>query len=460
MGRWEPSKYFILEICKLQDIYSYNLLLAPIFYWTHFLFFKKFQTVCILYLSAFDDNLLEFLELNSEEEEDDFEEMDDFDSLKLPEFPVPEIKLEEDSLVFDNLNRMSFRNLFLRFNDYSTFNNFSYNLLLPYDYILNSEFCLKLLTHNAIFSVRKYSFLVWSVAEFDCWVRCITLHIIRSYVLKFIEKPILEFLFTYAYDWVPPKLYDPWHFSKRIISLYFQFKLALLKRFNSDFTPSTLLSIQDVGIKGSFFEHFKLDRWLPWVDFTYTFDFVLKSFFYNFNIISTNRCIMNNYSLIYTNHSYFTSQFLLFYYDTTSFLITNNFFFEELFLNFTLSSDFFFKTVLIDQNSLDLSLSYFQIISNQIILNNDNYFFDSIFFINLNQKNESISFKKQGRPKKIEIDYFDSEVDIFDDYSSFFNLNLMIFRKKIKYLLAANRFYFSVFKRFLLNIFVGLIKPF
>jgi hypothetical protein len=104
--------------------------------------------------------LLEFLELNSEEEEDDFEEMDDFDSLKLPEFPVPEIKLEEDSLVFDNLNRMSFRNLFLRFNDYSTFNNFSYNLLLPYDYILNSEFSLKLLTHNAIFSVRKYSFLV------------------------------------------------------------------------------------------------------------------------------------------------------------------------------------------------------------------------------------------------------------------------------------------------------------
>lgn len=165
---------------------------------------------------------------------------------------------------------------------------------------------------------------------------------------------------------------------------------------------------------------------IPWISFLEQFDFVLKNFFYNHCFISLVRSLDDNYYLLYNNFSYFLHNNLILDYDTL-FTYKTAFTFENIY-NYNLNYNFTFIKFLLKQNYLIFFLPFVYLIQNQINFYNDFFFFSQhTFFEILFQKNVLANSRKPGRPKKIELDYFESETDMFGNLNFFAQLNLIIF---------------------------------
>lgn len=309
--------------------------------------------------------------------------------------------------------------------------------------------------------------------EYDLLERLNMVHVVRSYISKFIWFGLKTFLYFYVYYHFPKYYYFTDYFRKNVIPRYFLtknlvrntkffWKYIILRRV-------TLPALEEFGFTKSFLSPKEPDKKYPWIDFTIKitykpFPFIdihiiweliystLEWHYYLFNKVASYTNDLLVYDFIKDNNPVLNIFLKSIEFENQMFFFTKNTYFNlAKILQKKWMAKFFLPTFL-------------------WILKKQNFLFllaDTLFF-SLNFKEFKMYDwyrfflkKKRGRPKKKEFFYFESEKELFENWKSFNKLNTAKYwyhTQNVSYVQFKNNFFLSWF--LLRQLIFNFEKPF
>lgn len=518
IGRWQPSKFFIFELLTLYDICIWYNQLSFIFIWIHFVMLKKLQPSSILYIVTLFEEINDIMNWVSVPVEN-LNNAEDLVALTLPKFPIPDIDFEEELDIVDKINQVKW--IFIIMSDMNAYYKSIYeptdNTTLPpdLDTEINSFICplpndfafyfpndkghnywiyLPTLQNlDWLLYISRFEKLFWKLFKFDTSARLNAIHVVRSYINRFIWRGVRDVLFYYIYFCFPEFEYFPHHFTENIIKWYMVAKNSIrIERLcynnlteegvENDSKPQVKLRfdlphIWELGFSEGFLNPLHKDKWLPWFEFKCDIIYKIKPFNYK---ISLGKNIKPYFFTFISKNSFyinFLSDFIIDsdtivdflskleilpikieFYKTANQLENLNFysFFIGKSLNFI--ARVLYKKIFSNFFYLKYLWSFKLLIRHKI--SNDNFYF-TLNYLEFKVKEALlIAGRWRGRKWKKELYYFESEADIFENKKFFSDLNNINSRLKFR------KFFFSRFWRnnyfyFMRNrIYVGYLKPF
>lgn len=304
IGRWQPSKFFVFELCTIHEIYSWFNLLISIFFWINYSFLFTFSKLSYLYIKS---DLKEYNELIGKHIDWTRDPNMDpelflfakplityfFKSLTIGEnliefyaFKVEQQRLQNEAKTVEKPQLLKWKRkkilpeLQKVFFDLNT----SYEILFPHDIKFNQW-----LHWDFFHFKKKFLYCPWSeiinlsYLEFDLLERLNLMHVIWSYINWWVWSGVKNFLFFYVYYYFPLYSVFPTYFKDNILRNYFWTINFLLKPTAKDdkYVPVRLPPVAELHLFNFFLEPLFLDKKLPWIDFTTTIIYTIKPLSFN-----------------------------------------------------------------------------------------------------------------------------------------------------------------------------------
>lgn len=387
IGWWQPSKFFVFELRMLSDIYNWFNYLASLQLRSTFCLSKGISPPSTLVLDLDPE-----LEIPVEDKYNPLDIDSDIDLIPFEAHYLDEI----DDLNIIDIYREERRIV--------VFNIPKHNQWAQFDYG-----CFKTINELQQYEIEFKSLLP---QDFMTWLNL--MHVVRSYINRYIWYGVRHFLFFYVYYYFPLFFYFPNYFSNFIREKYITTKFLLFNKKQNTENFKKLPAISELNLDLDFLTPYFLDKKLPWLLFKESFIFILKPFKFNFTKLNV---VQNN----------FTKKMLFFYKNVTSEIYNHpichnilKFFVTIEIINLAgLFSVFLFETFSVfsffekkNQRQISLFLEKNKKTENKQLFNDQEFFWPIITEFNI--KKGPFKLKKpRGWPKKKKLFYFDSEADIF-----------------------------------------------
>lgn len=487
-----PSKFFMYEMCCLYEIFIWFIQLSPSFSWVDVCDFFNPLIINFLY---FETDLLELnplFDIHKVRAEDIKGELSIFTRIKIPDFNLNDLEENTDFIskskfiieILQQLDEAKDKEQFFKQKQPSLSFflpvNTNYTDIFPHDndnqqwllgrYLIKDKNKLILHMDNAFPKFIK----------FDYFDRLILLHIIWSYINRFVDSEIKNFLIFYIYVYFPKFYYFPELFWQNII-IWYKLSKNLMKNTNFfwkffKFKKKKLPELEKIFNKFFLYPE-ELDKRLPFLDFRLTVVYIPQPFVNIHNlqhiIISINFLFCNLFNWRWVWHKY-----KIFDTDISFELIENS---NPIINVFTTTKDFanFSNNLFFNRNNFytsakilyKLQLTRFYLPTflglrkkkkNFLFLLDDNFFFFFTFWeFNLYNWYKKKLKKRAGRPKKLSFFYFESEKNWFENKKQLKRISMTnnwFLSKKLLIFFPKNQFF--ILKFIFRQILISPKKPY
>ena len=304
VGRWETSKFFVYELCVIFEIYNWYNFLLFVFFWINYNFLHTFPSMSLLYLrtdlneynellgkhidhsrdlnidpEAFlfvkpfityfykklevDTNLAELYSLRIEQQRLQDEQKAEQKKLEKLQPKKPKSRKKNPPVI---------QKIFFDLKG-------SYTELFPHDPFVNQWlsydfFHMKISKYYCYWEEIVALFLL----EYDYLEWLNLMHVIWSYINKWIWSEVKNFLFYHIIYYFPIYAVFPNYFWEEILKNYFAVHNFLNKPTAKDdlYQPVRLPDVIELDLFKFFLTPFSIDKRLPWIDFTVTIIYTIK----------------------------------------------------------------------------------------------------------------------------------------------------------------------------------------
>lgn len=482
-----PSKFFMYEMCCLYELFIWFNQLSPFFPWVDVCDFFNPLIINFLY---FETDLLELnplFDIHKVRAEDIKGELSFFTRIKIPDFNLHDLEENTDFIVklkfiieiLQQLDKAEDKDNFFQEKQPSLSFflpiNTSYIDIFPHDNDNQQWLLGRYLFKNKEKFILNIDSAFPQLIKFDYFDRLILMHVIWSFINRFIDSEIKNFLFFYIYVYFPKFYYFPEFFWENII-IWYKLSKNLMKNTNFfwkffKFKKKRLPELEKIFNKFFLYPE-ELDKWLPFLDFRLTVVYIPQPFldkhYLQQIIVSTNLLFCNLFNWRWTWHKYKIfdtdisfelienlNPIINVFITTKDFINFNNKFFFDWNNSYT-SAKILYKLQLIGLY-LPAFLSLRKKKQNFLFLLDDNLFFFFTFWeFNIYNWYKKKLKKKKGRPRKKQLFYFESEKNWFENKKQLSRVSITnnwFLSKKLLIFFPKNQFFIIkfIFRQLLIN---------
>ncbi len=308
VGRWETSKFFVYELCVIFEIYNWYNFLLFVFFWINYNFLYTFPRMSLLYLRTdlkeYNDLLGKHIDhsrdLNIDPEAFLFvkpfityfnKKLDiDINLIELYSLRIEQQRLQDEQKKFEKLQPKKLKSrkktppvIQKVFFDLKQ----SYIELFPHDPIVN-----KWLSWDFFHMKNSWYYCYWEelialfLLDYDYLEWLNLMHVIWSYINKWIWSEVKNFLFFHIIYYFPMYAIYQNYFRDAILKNYFAMQKILneIKIKDDLLEQGPLPFVTDLDLFPTFLTPVHVDKKLPWIDFTIIIVYMIKQIKQNFFI--------------------------------------------------------------------------------------------------------------------------------------------------------------------------------